>query len=82
MEPEAVPALAYPNPFQQRVFITLPEKEGTQWPVALYDHSGRLVRSMSVAGGTDGLEIDLSGVQDGLYILSVGRYQFRIIKRN
>jgi len=75
-------ALAYPNPFTQQVFIKLPDKRSAELPVLLFNHTGNLVKVSTTSGSGEEISVDLSDVADGLYILRVGDYNFRIIKRN
>ena len=75
-------ALAYPNPFTHEIFLKLPDKITGELPVLLFNHSGNLIKVSATSGRGEEVSVDLSDVVDGLYILRVGNYNFRIIKRN
>jgi len=73
---------AYPNPFRDQIVVTLPEKfhGGT---VTLINPVGQRVQSVSIAP-QDSYDVTLNfaGVEAGPYVLSVGRYKFKVIKIN
>ena len=72
----------YPNPFHDQIVVTLPEKiqGGT---ATLINPVGQRVQSVSIAP-QDSYDVTLnfSGVEAGAYVLSVGRYKFKVIKVN
>ena len=74
--------VAYPNPFQNQVIVRLPGKQSQGLPIVIYDQAGRLIKTAGITGAGDEVMVDLGDINDGYYILSVGPYQFRVIKKN
>lgn len=82
-EPEvASQPLAYPNPFSREVSIRLPEPVERGRRVMVYDHTGSLVLTTLTETTAAVVAVDLSEVPDGLYILTLENFTFRLIKRN
>ena len=72
----------YPNPFRDQITVTLPEKiqGGT---ATLINPIGQKVQSISIAPQNSyDVTLNFSGVEAGPYVLSVGRYKFKVIKIN
>jgi hypothetical protein len=72
----------YPNPFHDQIVVTLPEKiqGGT---ASLINAIGQKVSTVSIAPqDSNNVTLNFSGVEPGAYVLSVGRYKFKVIKVN
>ena len=72
----------YPNPFRDQIMVTLPEKiqGGT---ATLINPIGQKVQSVTIAPQDSyDVVLNFSDVEAGAYVLSVGRYKFKVIKIN
>jgi predicted peptidase len=75
-----VTILAYPNPFQERLYISFLREMGVQ-PVALYSLStGELLTHKWVDTAETLTMLELNDAPVGLYVLQVGNSRFRILK--
>ncbi len=75
-------AKVYPNPFRDQIVVTLPEKiqGGT---ATLINPIGQKVSVVSIAPQDSyNVTLNFSGVEAGAYVLSMGRYKFKVIKVN
>ena len=61
----------YPNPAQNLLTIGCRLAEGETAKVTLFDISGRIVKSVSLKGGSPAFTMDVSDVNDGIYFVSL-----------
>lgn len=66
---------AYPNPSSDRIFIELKNSNGSKYQVL--DLSGRVVMD----GELQNNEINISSLNNGLYIVQIGEYRTKISKK-
>lgn len=81
-EMERTKLMAYPNPFSDRLFLELPADVAPGQPILLYNHSGQLIKEAGFSGRESRFSVDLPDLPDGYYILHLGNYSLRVIKRN
>ena len=79
----AVKVLVYPNPFQEKIFVQFYKDVGPQ-PVFLYDFSGRAVSHTVLEAYDSEAELDYSNANlvSGVYFLTIGKYKFKLFKRD
>jgi hypothetical protein len=77
---EASPVRVYPNPAQHLLHIDYSSLNTEPVHVALHDMAGRLIyeNNMTPLVGDNNVEIDLSSVSSGLYMLSVSQQGKRL----
>lgn len=73
---------AYPNPFVDEVLVSLPEGTVPDQAMILYDYAGRLIRTAGYTSGGSSETLNLSDVRGGIYILRVGEYNIRLLKKD
>ncbi len=77
--------LVYPNPVQNTLFISTSGLNVDQVPVEIFDLAGKLLLSKEIPTFNNELQIDLSSIEDGFFILKVAtsqrNYNFKIIKQ-
>lgn len=69
---------AYPNPFNDRVFVTLPENEGR---LILMDISGKVLIEKEVINQSNFILDGLNELKSGIYILNLSTAMGRISKK-
>ncbi|MBK7683214.1 MAG: T9SS type A sorting domain-containing protein [Bacteroidetes bacterium] len=59
----------FPNPSNDFIYITgsIIEKSGV---ISIYDLAGRMVKSYISIGSNNNLEVEISSLEDGLYVIS------------
>jgi hypothetical protein len=77
--------LVYPNPVQNTLFISTSGLNMEIVPVEIYDLAGKLIFSKAYKTGDNQLQIDLSNITNGFFILKIATtektYNFKIIKQ-
>ena len=71
----------YPNPTTGVVFVEFDEEwvSNAKYPLTVYDIHGKLLQSLPVTNTHH--QLDLSGYPSGLYLIKVGDYVGKIIKK-
>lgn len=67
VENETINAKVFPNPTKDVVYIELTDMEAKE--IVVYNSTGQIV--MQLKASNDKLEIDVSGLSDGLYVLGI-----------
>ena len=70
-----VKAMVYPNPTTGIFFV----KTAVTMKAALYDQSGKLVKSINLKIGEN--QVDISGFTQGMYLLKTEQGVFKVIKK-
>ncbi|NNL16625.1 MAG: T9SS type A sorting domain-containing protein [Flavobacteriaceae bacterium] len=78
--------VVYPNPIINEVlYVNLVQKTENTTPVEIYDLAGKLIYSKSYPADTNRLEIDMSDISNGFFVLKVSTsekiYNYKLIKR-
>jgi hypothetical protein len=66
-------SMVWPNPFDDRIWIDLPDDHNAPMPIQVFDASGRLVHSDLVANSIGMVELNLTGLRPGTYFMHIGR---------
>ena len=59
----------YPNPFNDKVNITRSSNKAEQASLALYDLSGKLIRSFEFGAGERSIELNTTDLSAGVYLI-------------
>ncbi|MBS1660755.1 MAG: T9SS type A sorting domain-containing protein, partial [Bacteroidetes bacterium] len=70
-----------PNPAKSTVHIVLPQAASGQHTIELYHLSGRKVLVQSVPAGTVQLDVDISTLAAGMYIIRYGDSIMKVVKQ-
>jgi hypothetical protein len=78
--------IVYPNPIINEVlYVNLAENNENTTPVEIYDLAGKLIYSQTYPANTKRLEIDMSNLVNGFFILKISTseklYNYKIIKQ-
>lgn len=60
--------MVYPNPANERLFVSLIEKQNGIDHIAIYTISGEMIRSVA-SGNENPLELDISELKNGIYMI-------------
>jgi hypothetical protein len=60
-----------PVPVTDRLKISLPEPQLENARYFIYDYHGQLVRASTLLEGSNGLEIEVSGLPEGMYVVQL-----------
>ncbi|GGE21534.1 carbohydrate-binding protein [Psychroflexus salis] len=75
----------YPNPFQNTLFVIPNTKDLESLPVEIYDLTGKLIFSKSYNTKDNQLNLNLSSLSNGIFVLKVitkqKTYNFKIVKQ-
>ena len=71
----------YPNPFVEHIKIELTDDSYSNETIFLYDFMGRIIRSEAVNGHQE-ITMNLTGLEPGVYLLSIGKDQYKLIKNS
>jgi hypothetical protein len=75
----------YPNPVVNTVNVNLAEFNGVVHSVQLYDMMGRAVQSKQISDGLNTVDLDMSSLSSGIYIIKLdtdkGQFQKKLIKQ-
>ncbi len=79
----AAALLAFPNPASDRIAVVLQADEPASARLLLVATDGRLVlaQDQELVAGTNQLDIDLSAVPAGVYLLRVGAESVKVVRR-
>ncbi|MBL7923097.1 MAG: T9SS type A sorting domain-containing protein [Bacteroidia bacterium] len=71
-----------PNPVREQAWLLLQSPENTTSSIELFDPAGKLVytRVVELQEGSNGIALDMSRFESGMYILKQGRHVLRILK--
>ena len=61
----------YPNPSKGLVFLSFNQQIAKEMAVSVIDLKGQVMMSKAFTPNTGALELDLSSLKNGLYIISV-----------
>lgn len=61
----------YPNPAMDFISLEIPESSDNPLAVQVFDAAGRLLRTTDVAGQKDKIQVDLSGLPAGFFMIIV-----------
>jgi hypothetical protein len=70
-----------PNPAKATIHVELPQAAGGQDMVQLYEVGGRKVLQQTVPAGALQLDIDVSTLTPGIYILRYGNQHVEVMKQ-
>ncbi len=78
--------IVYPNPIINEVlYVNLAENNENTTPVEIYNLAGKLIYSQTYPANTKRLEIDMSNLVNGFFILKISTseklYNYKIIKQ-
>jgi endoglucanase len=77
--------LVYPNPVHNNLFITMRSLDMENVPLEIYDLAGKLIRSKIYNPKDNTIQIDLSNMTSGFFILKIvtpeKTYNYKIIKQ-
>ncbi|TKS55769.1 carbohydrate-binding protein [Mesohalobacter halotolerans] len=75
----------FPNPVKNVLFVTTNSSTTERVPIEIYDLNGRLLFSKIYKNSDNRLQIDMSGLKNGIFILKITTtektYNFKIIKQ-
>jgi hypothetical protein len=75
----------FPNPVKNVLFVTTNSSTTERVPIEIYDLNGRLLFSKTYKNSDNRLQIDMSGLKNGIFILKITTtektYNFKIIKQ-
>ncbi len=66
-----LPMEIYPNPAKDKLIITLDNKEITAGTIRMFDLNGRLVLTSEMKNVKDEISLNIAGLENGIYILSI-----------
>jgi hypothetical protein len=68
----------YPNPAKDLLYVNIPGAENTEYPVTIFDLSGQQIINGKLSNGKS---INISSLSPGIYILKVGNWSERFVKK-
>jgi hypothetical protein len=71
--------LVYPNPASEYVYIQIENDNFKEYQVDLIGNDGRVIKSLKSSNPQE--KIDISGLNDGLYLLKVSNGNNQIFKK-
>jgi predicted esterase len=76
---EKAKVTAYPNPFIDQITVSRGSTEARE--VRLYDHTGKIVKTIGFADGASEANMELRDMPKGIYFISVGNTRIRVLKK-
>ncbi len=79
--------MVYPNPASVRAYLAFAEKLPGRVEIQMFSHTGSLIRNAVLPPGTESYEMDLEGMEQGIYYIRairqgevIGTHKFMIVR--